>query len=253
MNDDLGDRIKGYEEITQARLLPRSYTILRVDGRSFSNYTKNLKRPFDEELIEDLNNTWIYLCKNIQNAKLGYAQSDEFTLLLTDFEEVTTQQFFGGNIQKICSVVASMAAAKFNALRSYHNANPSTMKLAEFDCRVFTVPSRIEAYNTFYWRWKDAERNSISSVAYANFSSKQLHGKSNEQKQEMLWSEKGINWSKLEESLKNGRFFVKNEYPDSRLVGDVTIHFKRSIWEAIPGWKLSENPDKLKDLIPAYV
>lgn len=291
--DSLGDRMKAYEEVTRYSLIPRSYTIIRVDGRAFHSYTKGLKRPFDNELIEDLDNTWKYLCQNIQNAKLGYAQSDEFTLLLTDFDEITTQQFFGGNIQKICSVVASMAAAKFNQLRiqryfaknlikeHFNDFDPSRAisvediinyfplqdspfnKLAEFDCRVFNLPSAIEVYNNFLWRWKDCERNSISSVAYANFPHKQLEGKNNEQKQEMLWKEKGINWSKLEDSLKNGRFLVKEKkfmppaFPTQAFLDRIKENafaferdFTRENWKVEPCWKLSEDPQKLKDLIP---
>jgi tRNA(His) guanylyltransferase len=201
--DSLGDRMKRYEDVTRAYLMPRSYTMLRIDGACFSQYTKDLIKPFDEGLIKDLNETWLYVCENVQNAKVGYAQSDEFSLLLTDFEELNTEPYFGGNIQKICSVVASMAAAKFNSLR------PG--RLAFFDCRAFTLPNKLEVFNCFYWRWKDCERNSTSSVAHANFSHKELQGKSRADMHEMLMAKKGINWSKLPEHLKNGRFFLKEE------------------------------------------
>lgn len=281
-NDDLGERIKGYENITRSFLLPRSYTMIRVDGRAFSSYTKNLKRPFDLELNQDLDATWMYLCQNIQNAKLGYAQSDEFSLLLTDFDDVTTQQFFGGNIQKICSVVASMAAAKFNILRAmrksktWQNSNVlatthedldwiNRYQLAEFDCRVFTVPNWIEAYNTFYWRWKDCEKNSISQVASAHFSHKELQGKNGAERQEMLWAGKGINWSTFDESLKNGRLFVKEKefmppaFPSEKMLAQIKENaftfqsdFTREKWVIKPCWKVSENSQMLKDLISKY-
>ena len=80
--DSLGDRMKKYESVTRICLLPRSYTFARIDGRSFHSYLRGCKRPFDADVISDMDATAIYLCENVQNAKLGYVQSDEITLLL---------------------------------------------------------------------------------------------------------------------------------------------------------------------------
>lgn len=254
--DSLGDRMKRYEDVTRNYLVPKSYVLLRVDGKAFHSYTKNLTRPFDTALIEDLDNTWLYLCQNIQNTKLGYAQSDEFSLLLTDFDSINTEQYFGGNIQKICSVVASMAAAKFNQLRLKRYVETRSLmpdrpdvQLGVFDCRVWNIPSHIEVYNYYLWRYQDCVRNSLSSVAYANFSHKELNGKNSAAKHEMLM-EKGINWSKMDESLKNGRFFVRKEILCKPLNGDKPEPFIRHKWFIEPGFKITENPDKLKNWIP---
>jgi tRNA(His) 5'-end guanylyltransferase len=71
MKDELGDRMKShYENRTRIYLPRRTYTIIRVDGKSFSNYTRGLNSPFDDGLIEDMDETACYLCKNIQGAKL---------------------------------------------------------------------------------------------------------------------------------------------------------------------------------------
>jgi tRNA(His) guanylyltransferase len=246
--DSLGDRMKAYEDVNRSFLIPRSYTLLRVDGKAFHTYTKNLDKPFDFALNEDLNKTAIYLCENIQNAKLAYIQSDEITILLTDFENLNTDQYFSGNIQKIVSVVASMAAAKFNSLR-IERYQGFDLPLGVFDCRVFQVPSAIEAFNAIYWRWKDCEKNSISQVAYANFPHKELHGKTGAEKQEMLMMQKGINWSKYDESLKNGRFIVKQVRQEPLGFGHDEL-VERSEWLVQAGWKISQNKKKLWDLIP---
>jgi tRNA(His) guanylyltransferase len=281
MIDSLGDRMKKYESVTRTYLMPRSYVCIRVDGRSFSNYTKNLKKPFDKELMEDMDATGIYLCENIQGAKVGFVQSDEISIVTANFDELTTQTFFDGNIQKISSVVASMATSKFNRLRikryllhNFKNAqtpiNSDILsifvledvdgynKLAEFDCRCWNVPDRWETYNTLLWRQQDASRNSISAVAQANFSHKELHGKSTKDMHEMLY-QKGINWATdYTNGEKNGRLIVKETYTQAISVPDAenfkvnTQIVERTKWVSQGAWKFTEEKEKLLTMIPQY-
>jgi len=221
MKDELSTRMKEfYENRTRISLPRRTYTIIRIDGKAFHTYTRGLKRPFDEGLIEDMDLTACYLCKNIQGAKFGFVQSDEISVLMTDFEAITTDAWFDGNIQKIVSVAASMATAKFNQLRLIRNVNTSkttsiqTMldsKLAEFDARTFTIPSKTEVINYFVWRQIDTVRNSISSAAQSVFSHKELNNKNTDQMQEMLF-QKGINWNDYNPKHKRGRFIFKETF-----------------------------------------
>lgn len=194
--DNLGDRMKRYESVYQTRLIPRSYTIIRIDGKSFHTYTKNLKKPFDKGLVDDMIKTTKYLCENIQGCKLGYVQSDEISLLLTDFDTHETQAWFGNETQKMLSISASMTTAKFNHLRIERFINSSkfferpeidVIKLANFDSRVFQVPNLSEVYNYFLWRQKDAIRNSISASAQSLYSHKELHQKTQSDMQELIF------------------------------------------------------------------
>src|SRR5579859_3516902 len=102
MKDDLGDRMKSYyEDRTRISLPRRTFTIIRIDGKAFHTYTQGLKRPFDVELIEDMDLTTKFLCENIQGAKFAYVQSDEISIALTDFDKITTDAWFNGNLQKM--------------------------------------------------------------------------------------------------------------------------------------------------------
>lgn len=226
--DELSVRMKSYYEDRTRILLPRrTYTVIRIDGKSFKNYTKGLNKPFDDGLINDMDETAIYLCKNIQGAKFGFVQSDEISILLTDFEKIGTDAWFDGNIQKMASISSSMAAAKFNQLRwiryvcdRYNNTpdeigwvwfmDAAKLKLATFDARVFTIPSDVEVENYFIWRQQDTVRNSISSVAQSLYSHKELNGKSSNEQQEMIF-QKGINWNDYAPKYKRGRFILKEE------------------------------------------
>lgn len=204
MNNALGDRIKNnYENRFQFSLPRRSYTILRLDGKNFKTYTRKLNKPFDMRLIEDFTEVVKYLCQNIQGAKMGYYQSDEISILLTDFDDITTDAWFDNNIQKMCSISASMVTAKFNQLR------PGIIAL--FDSRVFQISDRIEVENYFINRQKDCTRNSISAAAQALYSTKELSGKNSDFKQEMIF-QKGINWNDYPVSCKRGQIIIKESY-----------------------------------------
>lgn len=113
-NDSLGDRMKGYEGVSRNFLTRRVPAIIRLDGKAFHTFTKGMEKPFDLVLTQAMQETMKYLCENIQGCVLGYTQSDEITLVLTDYATIQTDAWFGYNIQKMCSVSASMATMAFN-------------------------------------------------------------------------------------------------------------------------------------------
>lgn len=238
----LGDRMKNnYENITRYYLTRRMPVIIRLDGRSFHTFTRGFNKPFDDILVKTMQDTMKYLCENIQGCVLGYTQSDEISLVLTDYVELTTDAWFGNNLQKMCSVSASMATLAFNKFFSgrvqefmydccddlggqvipekkneYDNAVKvyfNKLNAAMFDSRVFTIPKE-EVCNYLIWRQQDATRNSIQSVGQANFSQKELHSKSCNKIQDMLILQKGINWNDYSTTLKRGSCCIKTVIQD---------------------------------------
>lgn len=236
---NLGDRMKEYENVSRIKLPRRAYTIIRSDGKNFHSYAKGLQKPFDEALVDDMDATAAYLCKNIMGAKFAFVQSDEISILLTDFDTIDTQAWFDNNLQKMCSVSASMATSKFNELRvkrylerelgfnfnAGSDAEPKVIidgkeklakllslpKAAEFDSRVWQIPQRSEVANYFIFRQQDATRNSIASVAQSLYSPKELNGKSSDAQQEMIF-QKGINWNDYPSKYKRGRIILKETF-----------------------------------------
>lgn len=272
MQDKLGDRIKeNYENRTRYFLPRRTYTIIRIDGKAFHTYTKGLQRPFDNELIEDMDQTACYLCKNIMGAKFAFVQSDEISILLTDFEDIATEAWFDNNLQKMCSVSASMATSKFNQLRlqreilSYSQGAAYSgdeewdhdyvevvkkQKIAEFDSRVFQIPQRIEVENYFIQRQQDATRNSISSMAQSLYSAKQLHGKSSNEMQEMIF-QKEKNWNDLPAKYKRGRIIVKETYKKQPDINDKnSTSVMRTRWISTECPIFTQEREFLSKLIP---
>ena len=119
MPNSLENRMKAYEHITRNYLTRRIPVIIRIDGKAFHTFTKGIKRPFDDKLHEVMEVTTKLLLSNIQGCKLAYTQSDEISLLLTDYDAIETDAWFGYNIQKIASISASMATLYFN--RTWEN------------------------------------------------------------------------------------------------------------------------------------
>lgn len=217
-NSDLGKRMKEYEGASQSRLTRRMPVIIRIDGKAFHNFTKGLWRPFDDLLIDSMQETMKYLCENIQGCVLGYHQSDEISLFLVDYKRLESAAWFDNKVQKMCSIAASMATLAFNRIFSSKALEIGTLacleaikKGAMFDARCFTLPKE-EVTNYFYWRQQDAIRNSIQMVGQANFSHRELQGKSCKQIQEMLINEKGIDWTDFSTYLQRGSCCIKEEY-----------------------------------------
>ena len=211
-NDSLGDRMKGYENVTRVSLIKRMPVIIRLDGRAFHTFTRRLKyydetlneTPFSVLMHRVMINTMAHVMSNTQNAVFGYTQSDEISILLRDWDTHETQQWFNGTLQKICSISAALASTAF----SYHFMDQTGELLSldnfvEFDSRVFNLPKE-EVCNYFIWRQQDTTRNSVQMLGRFYFSQKQLHGKNNSQIQDMLMLEKGVNWNNLDTWMKRG-------------------------------------------------
>ena len=229
----LGNRIKEfYENRSKTYLTRRQPVVIRIDGKTFSTFTKGLEKPFDNLLIETMQETAKYLCENIQGCKLAYTQSDEISLLLTDYDKLTTDAWFGYGVQKMVSISASMATLAFNSafvqkIQEYADKMEKegyptediilsdriqilTNKInkALFDSRVFSIPKE-EVNNYFLWRQQDATKNSITMLAQSKFSHKGLQGKNGSQKQDMLMEKYNINWNDLPTTQKRGSCVIK--------------------------------------------
>ena len=198
MKDDLGRRMKqDYEDALRLMLPRRSYVVIRIDGRGFHTFTKNLERPYSRQLADALDQAALSLCQEMIGCRLAYGQSDEYSFLLTDFEKENAPLWFDGNVQKIVSVSASLFTAYFN------RAFPSD-KVAAFDSRVLVISQRSEVEKYFLWRQLDASANSLNMLASAHYAHTELVGKSNAEKHEMLFA-KGVNWAKQPADFKRGR------------------------------------------------
>lgn len=229
---DLGNRMKRYEAVSDDYLLRRVPVIVRIDGRAFHTFTRGMKRPFDDDiLLESMRQTMKYLCENIGGCVFGYTQSDEITLVLTDYKTIHTEPWFGYRKSKVISICSSMATWKFNDTfrrlveagyneyfevwdrkdeddKLWNTYNKAVEKGALFDCRAFNVPID-DVCNNIIWRQADASRNSVEQVGHFYFSDKELYKKSVNDIQDMLVLQKNVNWNDFPVHLKRGSSCIK--------------------------------------------
>lgn len=235
-NTALAKRMKKYyEEVPKTRLIRRMPVCIRLDGKAFHTFLKGFKKPFDDIFIKTMQDTMRYLCQNIQGCVLGYSQSDEISLILIDYQKLTTSAWFDYNVQKICSVSSSMATLAFNKLLKnnvdeyrfskwdgilkYEDGENEYIKTllravdegAMFDSRCFNVPKE-EVANLIFWRQFDASNNSVQMVGQAYFTQEELNNKNTNQIQDMLMTQKGINWNDYPIYQKRGSCCIKRKF-----------------------------------------
>ena len=266
VNDELGKRMKEfYEQVPKYRLMRRTPVAIRIDGKAFHTFTRGFQKPFDEVLIKAMQETMKYLCENIQGCVLGYTQSDEITLILIDYKKLNSSAWFDYELQKMCSIAASMATMAFNKYfgeevqKHIDSVDPifitepeiklidiyerAREKGAMFDARCFNIPKE-EVTNLLYWRQVDAARNSVQMAARAKFSHNECDNKNQSQLQEMLFQTYGINWNDYPTHMKRGSCCIKTLY----LNEDGQIRSRWKIDMEIPMFK-SEGREYVEQLI----
>lgn len=239
VNDALGTRMKTfYEQVPKFKMYRRTPVAIRIDGKAFHTFTRGFQKPFDEVLGNAMVRTMEYLCQNIQGCVFGYTQSDEITLILVDYQKLTSCAWFDYEIQKVCSIASSMATMAFNKFFTeevykwefdnvlfpgeFGSDVPSledemiaevykraAEKGAMFDARCFNIPKE-EVTNLVYWRQLDATRNSIQMVGQAHFSHNELQEKTCSMIQDMLHEKYDINWNNYPTRWKRGVSWTKD-------------------------------------------
>jgi tRNA(His) guanylyltransferase len=158
-------------------------------------------------------------------AVTAYTESDEISLIFAPHsDEAPNPLPFNGRVQKLVSVTAGFASARFNAhmqRESFDAAIPAQAALRErverseahFDSRAFALPS-IERLCA-YVRWRavlDCRRNSVSMLAQAHFPHRELHGVDAATCIRMLSERKGIRWDATPPFFRFGTFVKKEQF-----------------------------------------
>lgn len=227
----LGDRMKEYENVTNTYLVHRMPFVARIDGRAFHSFCKGMYKPCDNFFIKVMDETAKYLRENVPDCAISYVESDEITLCIFPYKTFTTTPFFDGRIQKLCSILASMATWKFNSiLNEWQNypdcdiedlpsdykerieerawANRLKNRVAMFDCRVWNLP-REEVLNCLLWRQQDSKRNAILTAGQTFLGKKQSFGFKTTEIIDKLLKEKKIDyWTEIPKNYHYGRTFT---------------------------------------------
>lgn len=205
--DAHGDRMKSYEkQKTESKFLRGVPLYARIDGRGFSKFTKGMNRPYDADMSSIMVKVTKYLVEET-GALTGYTQSDEISLCWLE-PDIKKDIFFSYKKQKMISTLSALATAKFVELALVKFESRCKKRLPTFDCRMFSLPNEYELMNCFFWRYKDAIKNSISMAAGEVCDPKPLEGKSSQERKALLLAN-GIRWEDYPQFFKEGTFIKK--------------------------------------------
>lgn len=247
----LEDRMLYYRSKTDYVLTKKSYTMIMLDGKNFSSKVKKkFELPFDDTFIDIMNKTAAYVCSQIQGAKLGYVQSDEISIILTDFDTKECNCFYGNRLSKILSISASLATSFFNKeilknIIKNKSSNTEIMDafanepLYQFDCKAWNFPTYNDVFAWFLYRQNDCIRNSKQQASHTYLSHKILLGLKTDEQIQMLKDTNNIDWNDYDDGKKFGRFIYKKNIEGSKIVNGKEINFIRSVWYTYDGFPLN--------------
>lgn len=249
----LGDRVKAYEACFNTVLPNAVPQVLRLDGRAFHTLTRKLKleKPFDGGFHCAMIAAAKAVCEDINNARFGYTQSDEISILIYP-KYLNSQPYFGNRLNKILSNAASVATLAFYKTMCDGKYGESIKEMhPSFDARLFLVPT-YDVNNVFLWRYRDAIKNSVSALAECHFSPKELHEKSTTDRLNML-KEKAIDWNKLNHWERFGTAVIHRSFQSAGKFGppgkEVEAIVQRSEWAAQDVKDFEKNPEQINDLL----
>ncbi len=251
-DEDFGAPFKEFERQQRAYLNRDEYAIIRLDGRAFRTYTRGLSKPYDIQFMADMDAAARAVASELSGVRLTYVQSDEISVVITAWnpdldpdEEDRGQLMFGGAVQKLVSIAASVCSVAFNGLRP--DQGP-----ALFDARAFSLPTHGDVLRYLAWRQADARRNTMSMLARTRFTDAELHGRSTYEQHEMLLSI-GTDPNDLPVGFTRGRILTPGTEPGTttfihgRTKQPHTVTYERSVLN------ISDAPDFRHDggtLIP---
>lgn len=259
---NLKEKCEYYRSLTDYKLMPNSYVLVMVDGHCFSKMIKNkFDKPFDDLFINMMNETAKYLCEQVQGVKFAYTQSDEISLLITDFDTPQTDSYFSFRLCKMQSLIAAMATAKFNQMYAkmaydYRGYGLKKFDMKEyptctFDCKVWTVPNANDAYAWFLYRQNDCIKNSKSQTAQTYIPHKGLVGLNADEMIAKCKEVAGVDWYKYPNDRRFGRIIKKVETDmEKDLPNGQHITFTRNVWTPVPAKHFQDDDADIRDLIP---
>lgn len=204
----LKDRIESYQDSSDYKLLNRLPIIIIINGRAFSKITSLLDKPFCEKFSECMVSTTLKLCSEIEGALFAYSYNDEIVIVSRNDQSIETVPWYDNRLQKICSVVSSMATLHFNKISSDLNLIGDGI----FTSQIFVVPTLAEAINTFVYKQQQNFHVAIQSACFYELLKKynknsikdMLSGLSLDEKVDLLNQECEVDFDKYPIAFRRG-------------------------------------------------
>jgi tRNA(His) 5'-end guanylyltransferase len=151
-----GRRLRVFETAHDHCVLPGVFMVARIDGRSFSQLTRDPRHGFGAPYDERFRDCMLAAATRVMScgfaSTYAHTQSDEISVLFRRDEAA-----FGRKLRKYLSVLAGEASAAFSLALGAP---------AAFDCRISQLPREEDVVEYFLWRQEDAHRNALNGHCY---------------------------------------------------------------------------------------
>ncbi|KAG0252880.1 hypothetical protein DFQ27_007800 [Actinomortierella ambigua] len=199
------------------KMLQNVFILVRIDGKGFHKFSAahNFTKPNDERALHLMNKAAQTVMKELHDIVLAFGESDEFSFLFRK----STDLYQRREAKIVTTVVSLFTSAYLYFWNDYFPASQRPKYPPCFDGRAVLYPSEEEVKDYFAWRQADTHINNLYNTSFwalvdqGGLSPKdaeiRLSGTDSKDKNEMLFTEFNINYSKLPAMFRKGSTLLR--------------------------------------------
>ncbi|XP_055843914.1 probable tRNA(His) guanylyltransferase [Episyrphus balteatus] len=238
-------------------ILPNVWIVVRLDGKGFHKFTKthDFQKPNDINALNVMNSAAIAVMEEFRDIVISFGQSDEYSFVLRKETKVYSRRS-----SKLLSYITSLfSSAYVMNWKTFFN-DKELKSIPCFDGRVVLYPSDQNLKDYMSWRQADVHVNNLYNTTFWELvlnggmtntqAEERLRGTFSADKNEILFSQFGINYNELPVMFRKGtillRKYVQVPGSDKKRQLCVPLH-EDMIREKF--WK--DHPELLGKYVPA--
>ncbi|KAI6647319.1 tRNAHis Guanylyltransferase [Oopsacas minuta] len=200
--------VKKFEQ--DDRCLLGCWIVVRIDGRSFHKFTSEhlFAKPNDLSALKLMDVAACSVMEEFRDIIFAYGQSDEYSFIFD-----RKMSLFNRRSSKILTNLVSLFTSSYTYNWRIHFPNTELKYPPAFDGRVVLYPNTIVLKDYLSWRQADCHINNLYNTAFWEIvksgkshveAAARLKDTFSSGKNEILFSEFGINYNKIEPRYRKG-------------------------------------------------
>jgi len=206
--------VRGFE--TDDKLLRNCWIVVRIDGKGFHKFSDehNFDKPNDMNALNLMNKCARAVMDDFNEVILSYGQSDEYSFVFRKDSGIYSRRG-----SKLITNISSLFAAAYVFHWSKFFPDKTLKYPPAFDGRAVLYPSEKNIRDYVSWRQADCHINNLYNTVFwtlvqkgglsPNAAQERLKGTMAGDKNEILFSQFGINYNKENDQLKKGTTIIK--------------------------------------------
>jgi len=200
------------------KLLPNSWIIVRIDGKGFHKFSDAHKftKPNEKAALDLMNKCAVNVMTEFNEIILSYGQSDEYSFVFRPDTGVYSRRR-----DKIVTNIVSLFASSYVFHWPQIFPDKTLLYPPSFDGRAVLYPSIKNMRDYLSWRQADCHINNLYNTVFwalvqqgemtTNAAQERLKGTLSGDKNEILFSQFGINYNQEPAQFKKGTTIIKKK------------------------------------------